>query len=82
MLCGGCFEEWVVIYLVEMSVSVYVYGLGFCLQELEDKKKGGGRGKTVSEGRLCIEQQVQITWHGTRPFVIALVCLSQPYFPF
>lgn len=31
MLCGGGFEEWVVIYLVEMGVSVYVYGLGFYL---------------------------------------------------
>lgn len=31
MLFGGGFEEWVVIYLAEMGVSVCIYGLGFYL---------------------------------------------------
>ena len=53
MLCGGGFEEWVVIYLVEMGVSVYVYGLGFYLQVLEDKKKGSGGGSGA--GRLFLK---------------------------
>ena len=41
-------------YLVEMGVSVYVYGLGFYLLVLEDNKKGsGGEGwETLSEGRF------------------------------